>query len=150
MVFLFIVMKIKIIFETQTGTTQYVAELMQAEFAKFGHTTDIHSIKYDGSDPKVAGYDVLLFGGPTYEDGKLEQTMQVFIAKTTLDLSTYKVAVFGLGNSFYPQFCFSADILSKWVEKNNGTLVTPVLKIDGFPDNTKPIQEWVKKVAESL
>jgi flavodoxin len=143
-------MKIKIVFDTQTGTTQYVAEVMQKEFAQYGHSTDIHSVRYDGPDIKIDTYDAVLFGAPTYEDGKLEQTMQVFIARTTVDLSKYKVAVFGLGNSFYPQFCFSADILAAWVQKNNGTLVVPVLKIDGFPDKLQPIQEWVKQVAEQL
>jgi flavodoxin len=139
-----------LVFDTQTGTTQYVAEVMQNEFAQLGHTVDLHSVKYDGMDPKIEGYDAVLFGAPTYEDGKLEASMQVFTARTTLDLSKYKIAVFGLGNSFYPQFCFSADILQKWVEKNNGKVILPPLKIDGFPDKLQPIQEWVKQVAELL
>ena len=136
-------MKVKIIYETQTGTTQYVAEEMKKQFQKLGHEAVLHSVRYDGPNPEVEGFDALLFGAPTYEDGKLETTMRVFIARFSADLSKYKVAVFGLGNSSYPQFCTSAKILEEWVVSNKGTVAIPALKIDGFPDDLQPIQKWV-------
>jgi flavodoxin I len=136
-------MKIKIVYETQSGTTQYVAELMQKELQALGHQADIHSVRYDGMQPDFSGYDGLLFGSPTYEDGQMENSMKVFTARTTLDLSKFKIGVFGLGNSYYPQFCTAADLLVQWVEKNQGKALTAPLKIDGFPDDVAPIQKWV-------
>ncbi len=143
-------MKIKIIFETQTGTTQYVAEVMQKGLTAMGHQVDLHSVRYDGAEPHLENYDVVLFGAPTYEDGKIETTMRVFLTRFTPDLSKHKVAVFGLGNSMYPQFCIAADVLKEWVEQNHGVLITPLLRIDGFPDDLGPIQEWVKNVGAVL
>jgi flavodoxin I len=140
-------MKIKIIFDTQTGTTQYVAELMQKKLISLGHQADLHSIRVNGDSPSLDGYEAVLFGAPTYEDGKLETSMRVFITKFSADLSSYKVAVFGLGNSSYPQFCTSAKILEDFVIKNNGKPTQPALKIDGFPDDTKSIEEWVTTFA---
>jgi flavodoxin len=139
-------MKVKIVFETQTGTTQYVAEIIQKQLQAAGHTADLHSIKYQGQTPDFTGYDMVLFGAPTYEDGKLENTMRIYITKTTLDMSKMKVAVFGLGNSFYPLFCKSADALEEWVKKNNGAPLIPALRVDGFPDNLEPITSWTAQL----
>lgn len=139
-----------IIFETQNGTTQYVAEVMQKALKDLGHETKLHSVRSQGMEPDLAGVDLVLFGGPTYEDGKLESTMRVYVAKSKPDLSQKKIAVFGLGNSFYPQFCTSADILADWVKVNKGTLLIDPLKIDGFPDNLQPIQNWIKTLASKL
>ncbi len=143
-------MKILIVFETQNGTTQYVAEVMQQTFQEKGHEATLHSVRNQGMTPNFADYEVVLFGAPTYEDGKLENTMRVFTAKSSPDLSTKKVAVFGLGSSIYPQFCFSAQILADWVTKNKGSLVVEPLKIDGFPDDMTSIQNWVGEIVAKL
>ncbi|MBW7955305.1 flavodoxin family protein [Patescibacteria group bacterium] len=143
-------MKAVIIYETLTGTTQYVAEAMQTQLKELGHEVDLHSLRYQGNQPDLSQYELILFGAPTYEDGKLEQAMRVFIARCKEDLSKYKVAVFGLGNSSYPQFCTSAKILEEWVIKQNGKPLVPVLRIDGFPDDMSPIEEWIDSVHQAL
>ena len=143
-------MNILIVYETQNGTTQYVAETIQKQLQELGHTATLHSVRVQGMEPKLDQYDAVLFGAPTYEDGKLENTMRVYTAKTSTDFSQKKVAVFGLGNSFYPQFCTSASLLAEWVQKNKGVVLLDPLKIDGFPDNLEPIQTWVKQLAEKL
>jgi len=136
-------MNILIIYQTQNGTTQYVTEVIQKQLQDAGHQVSLHSVKMQGFELNMKDYDLILFGAPTYEDGKLENSMRVFVAKNSPDFSQKKVAVFGLGNKFYPQFCISADILAEWVRKNKGTLLVEPLKIDGFPDNLQPIQSWV-------
>ncbi len=143
-------MKILIVYETLTGTTQYVTEVMQAKLIELGHQVDLHSVRYQGQQPELSNYQVLLFGAPTYEDGKLEQGMRVFIAKCKENLSGYKVAVFGLGNSTYPLFCKSADILEEWVTQQQGRVVTPTLRIDGFPDDLSPIESWIVQLDQAL
>ena len=143
-------MNILIVYETQNGTTQYVAEIIQKQLQELGHQATLHSVRINGMDPPLANYDAVLFGAPTYEDGKLENTMRVYTAKSSPDFSQKKVAVFGLGNSFYPQFCTAATLLAEWVQKNKGTVLVDPLKIDGFPDNLEPIQTWVKLLAEKL
>ena len=143
-------MKIKIIYETQNGTTQYVTEIMQQELQKHGHEVDLHSVRAKGQNVDLAGYDVVLFGAPTYDDGKLETAMKVFITRFNDDLSKYKVAVFGLGNRTYPQFCTAATILEDWVKQKGGVPMVETLKIDGFPDNLQPIESWIAQIVEKL
>jgi flavodoxin I len=143
-------MKVVIVYETLTGTTQYVAEVMKDTLVEHGHTVDLHSVRYQGLEPKILDYDVILFGAPTYEDGKLEQGMRNFIARCKENLAAKKVAVFGLGNSTYPQFCVSAQILEDWVIKQSGTPLIPTLKVDGFPDDISPITTWIHQLDEAL
>jgi len=143
-------MNVLIIFETQNGTTQYVAEVMQKELSLLGHNVDLHSVKAKGADPSLEKYGAILFGAPTYEDGKLETAMKVFTVRFSKDLSQYKIGVFGLGNSTFPQFCFSAMILEEFVHKNHGELCVPLLKIDGFPDDLTHIESWIKQLSEKI
>ena len=139
-------MNIKIVFETQTGTTQYVAEVIRDNLQAAGHTVALHSVKYDGLQPSLEDFDVVLFGGPTYDDGKLEKNLREFITEYQPDLSNYKVAVFGLGNRTYPQFCVSANILEDWVKERGGVPVTEALRVDGFPDHLEKIKEYVDRL----
>jgi flavodoxin I len=143
-------MNIKIVFETQTGATQYVAEVIRDNLQAAGHTVALHSVKYDGQQPSLEGFDVLLFGGPTYDDGKLEKNLREFITNYQPDLSQYKVAVFGLGNRTYPQFCVSADILEDWVKERGGTPLTEALRVDGFPDHLEKIKEYVDRLLVAI
>ena|SRR5579859_1511338 len=143
-------MNIKIIYETQNGNTQYVAEVMQKQLAQIGHSVALHSAKYSGFQPDLANTQALLFGAPTYDDGYLEKTMRDMIAQFNPDLSNFKTAIFGLGNRIYPQFCKSADVLEEWVKKNNGTPAVSSLRIDNFPDDLTPIQQWVNQLQQSL
>jgi len=143
-------MNIKIVYETQTGTTEYVAQVIQAQLTAAGHIVTLHSIKYDGKTPNLDGIELVLFGGPTYDDGKLENFLNDFISEFHPDLSTFKVAVFGLGNHTYPQFCIAADILETWVKKCGGQLLVQTLKIDGFPDHLEKITTYVQSILQSI
>jgi|SRR5579859_1851003 len=143
-------MNIKIIYETQNGNTQYVAEVMQKILTQHGHEVSLHSPKYNGLQPDLTNTQALLFGAPTYDDGYLEKTMRDFITQFNPDLSQHKVAVFGLGNRIYPQFCKSADFLEEWVKKNNGVPVVSSLRIDNFPDDLSPIEQWIGQLHQTL
>lgn len=142
-------MRAIIVYNTQTGTTQYVAEILQSKLQEFGHQVDLHSVREQGSDLDFSSYQMVILASPTYDDGKLEQGMRVFITKCKADLSPLKMAVVGLGNTSYPQFCTAATILEEWVIQQKGHVQIPTLRIDGFPDDVTPIQDWVVELDKS-
>lgn len=143
-------MKIKIIYETMAGTTQYVAEILQRELTELGHQVTLHSLKYQGLAPDLTNLDLVLIGAPTYDDGLLEVTMRGWIKEFHPSFANLKLAVFGLGNRTYPQFCKAADLLEEWVKTNNGQLIIESLRIDHFPDDVQPIVEWAQKLNVAL
>lgn len=137
-------MKVKIIYSTQSGTTEYVAEVMQKHLSTLGHLADLHNVK-KAEALDLNGYDAILFGAPTYENGRLESGMQKFVTSFKSDFSKYKIGVFGLGNSMYPEFCTSAQILHDWVIQQHGKVTTSPLRVDGFPEDVTPLQHWVEE-----
>lgn len=139
-------MKIKIVYETQVGTTQFVAEVLQATLQEVGHEVDLHSIRQKGRQPKLEGYDMVLFGSPTYNEGRPEASVEQMIEEFHPDLSQIKVAVFSLGDKSYEAFCGSAEVLENWVKECKGTPVVPALKVDGYPQEVTGIQEWAKSL----
>ena len=143
-------MNIKIVYETQSGTTQYVAEVIESQLRAAGHQVTYHSVKDDGEQPDLTGIDLVLFGGPTYDDGQLERYLRGMVEHFSPDLSKVKVAVFGLGNSTYPHFCTAAQILEEWVAKYGGKLVTETMRVDGFPDDEVQITEFVQRLLAAV
>jgi len=137
-------MSILIIFGTVSGTTEYVATIIQRYLNEIGNQTDLYNV-FGSTQPSFTKYDTLLFGAPTYDEG-LEPSMMEFISQNTINLSKYKVAVFGLGDKIYPEFCTSVEILEKWIIKSSGKLSVLSLKIDGYPTETESIGRWVKQL----
>ncbi len=142
-------MKIKIIYETQVGTTKYVAEIIQKKLSTLGHEVDLHSLRTNGRQPDLTGYDAVLFGSPTYNSGQPEPTVSQFMNEFQNDLSPYKVAVFSLGDRSYPEFCGSAEILETWITGHGGNVSIPSLKIDGYPMDFSPILAWAEQFAQT-
>lgn len=140
-------MKIKIIYGSEGGTTHYVAGLIQKKLTELGHQVELHHTGMQSTSPDITGYDLLIFGSPTYYSGQLENKMGDMITTFAPDLSTYKVAVFSLGDSNYPHFCGSAEILESWIAHQNGKLSLPTLKINGYPSDTTEILQWVEKLS---
>lgn len=139
-------MKIKIIFGSEVGTTQYVAELMSKMLTDRGHEVDLHHVGLKGVQPVINDYEVLLFGSPTYYGGNLEQKMDKFVKEFKQSLGQFKIGIFSLGDSGYEHFCGSARILEDWVVNSGGKISLPTLKIDGYPHDTASIKQWVDEV----
>ena len=143
-------MNIAIIFATRMGTTKYVATTVQNLLQKTGHQVKLHNLNNDGLTPDLTGQGLLIFAAPTYESGEIETTMSEFMAGFSGDLSNYKLAVIGLGDSTFPKFCEAASVLENWLKSKGGSLLTANLKIDGYPHSTAQIETWVQELTSIL
>jgi len=135
-------MKTLIIYETQAGTTQYVATLIQQELLGLGQEAELHQVSVDGS-PNLDAYQTVIFGAPTYGHGNVDFKMADFLATFKPDLAGKNVAVFGLGESSYDVFCAAADILNQWVQTHGAKPLVSPLKIDGYPADIPVLKKWV-------
>lgn len=141
-------MKILILFSTMMGTTEAVVKIIQKNLIESGNLVDMRNV-YDSLQINLSEYDVLIFGTPTYNE-VLEINMEQYISQTAPDLSRHKIAIFGLGDKAYPQYCTSVDILEKWVIKNSGKLTVPSLRIDGYPRHAGFIDVWAEQINSSF
>ena len=92
--------KVGLFFGTQTGTTQDIAERIQAELGG-GSVVDLHDISgADASD--FEQYDCIIVGCPTWDIGELQSDWEGFYEDDLgkINFSGKKVAYFGAGDQY--------------------------------------------------
>jgi flavodoxin I len=107
----------------------------------------------DTNPEDLTKYDVLVLGSSTWDDGLLQQDFRDFVEGLEVDLTGKKLAIFGLGDSNYPDFCEAADILEETFTKLGGKTIVATLKIDGFPDeeeNEQKIKAWCQELSQKI
>ncbi len=142
--------KTLIVYGSTTGNTEMVAETI------LDHWDDDEIELQDVADTnpeELSNYENLILGSSTWDDGLLQQDFRDFVEDLDVDLSGKKLAIFGLGDSNYPEFCTAPDILEEVFTNLGGETIVPNLRIDGFPDeeeNEQKIEAWAKKLSEQL
>jgi flavodoxin I len=131
-----------ILYETQAGTTQFVASLLQKHLQALGHQITLHQVSVDGQ-PDLGQYQGLIVGAPTYHHGQIDFNMANFLEEFKPNLNQKTVGAFGLGDSMYDEYCTSADVLQEWLKSRGGKPKVQPLKIDGYPDDENVLQKWV-------
>ncbi len=140
--------KAVIIYGTTTGTTQEMAKIVEQQLLKNGF--DVVARNASNTDEKdIIGYDLIVLGCSTWGDGELQDDFIPFEEKLrSLDLSGKKAAVFGPGESMYPQFCKSVEVLEGTLKNGGAELVVEGLKVDvSKGDFTAKVGEWVKRLS---
>ncbi len=142
--------KVLIIYGSTTGNTEMVAEQIA------DHLEEHAPVTQDVADTKpedLLGYDLLVMGSSTWDDGLLQTDFREFADELKVDLSGKKIAVFGLGDSSYPAFCEAANLLEEMVESTGAELLLDSLKLDGFPDdeeNEEKIKTWCTNIMTKI
>ncbi len=142
--------KILIVYGSTTGNTEMVAE-------QIGDSLEQYKPKLqDVTDTKpedLTQADVLILGSSTWDDGLLQTDFREFAKDLKIDLSGKKLALFGLGDTNYPEFCAAAHTLEEIFTKLGGELLVETMKIDGFPDedaNQQKIDQWCEQVKSAI
>lgn len=142
-------MKIKIIFSTQGGTTEFVAGIIKDTMAIKGH--DVTVEKVSGiEETSINGFELVIFGSPTYDMGNIDPSMESWLQRNDLNLTGIQCAVFALGDSSFPHFCTAADKLEAWVINHHGVLVEDSLKLDSYTQQFSPTYAWVTTLVERV
>jgi flavodoxin I len=142
--------KILIVYGSTTGNTEMVAEEI-IDLLK-DHEVLLQDVA-DTNPEDLTKYDVLVLGSSTWDDGLLQQDFRDFVEGLEVDLTGKKLAIFGLGDSNYPDFCEAADILEETFTKLGGKTIVATLKIDGFPDeeeNEQKIKAWCQELSQKI
>ena len=127
-------MKIKLIYGSDTGNTEYVIEnnLLGIFESCFG----IESIPVNQVTPEDwNSHNFYILGIPTWQDGELQNDWEDYFDKfKTLDFTGKKVALFGLGDQigYGEWYCDGIGILAQVVEKNGGNIIGFTEKDDSY------------------
>ena len=123
--------KISIIFGSDTGATENVAELLVDKMKPL----EIDLLEVSNISPDdFLKYDIIIMGIPTWYIGELQSDWDYFFPKfKEIDFTGKKTAYFGLGDQLgYPDsFVDGVGILAKVVLKNGGE-VFGYWPVDGY------------------
>jgi flavodoxin I/flavodoxin II len=100
---------ILLVFGTDTGNTEEVAEKIQEQFSESGHVVEIIDVS-DCSAGRISEAEACIFGIPTWDFGGIQGDWEDFKEELeAAELSGKKVALYGLGDQFgYGDFFIDA------------------------------------------
>jgi flavodoxin I len=116
--------KIGLFFGTQTGNTETIADIIQAEFGGDG-VVNLHDIA-DASPDDFADYPCLIIGCPTWNIGELQSDWEGFFDDLDeIDFSGKQVAYFGAGDQvgYADNFQDAMGILAEKITSLGATTV---------------------------
>lgn len=130
------VANILLVYTSLTGNTEQVAELIHSFLLKKGHVVKVCSFDEGFLEPEdLIGYDGILFGTYTYEDGDLPYEVEDFSEDMEgLDLTGVPIAVFGSGDTFYRTFGQAIDTMADRFTELGASVLSERLKVDLDPD----------------
>lgn len=92
--------RVGIIFGTDTGNTEDVAEKIVSELENYGVIAEMFNVT-EASPELIAEYDLTIMGIPTWDFGGIQADWEDFEETLALtDLNGKMVALFGLGDQF--------------------------------------------------
>ncbi|WP_018247541.1 flavodoxin [Orenia marismortui] len=140
-------MKTIILYGSTTGSTESLAEsLASALDDKFEVLIkDVSKANVD----ELNNFDLILFGSSTWGSGELQDDFYDFYNNLDdIDLSGKKAGAFGVGDSAFPEFCRSVEVLEDKLKDLGAEIIIEGFKWDG--DITSEAEESIQSWAERL
>lgn len=147
-------MQVLIAYATYSSGTQTVSELLEKYLKEKGWEICRKNIR-DITPEMLSNYELVLFGSPSWlnnkKDGQPHEFFLQFMASMQgKSFSGSQFAVFGLGDTAYPNFCGAVHELEEFIKTLGGNLITESLRIDGYyfneEENTKMLYAWADRV----
>lgn len=151
-------MRIFVVYATYSNSTFLATKILETELVKAGHQVTLSLVAETAVD-QLGNFDLVIFTSPSWDNNGVQglphQDYDGFrekLAETTFP--GHKFAIMGLGDSTYTYFCGAVTHLEKMVEKMQGTLVLPSLKLDQFyiyeQERTQEIKDWATALSAKL
>ena len=143
-------MEITLIYGTETGNSESLAQDARAKLTKLGHQAKV--VDMEGMTvEQLKNAGTLLVITSTWGDGEPPtnaETLHQELKDSSEDLSEVSYAVFALGDEFYENFCQAGKDFDSFLERLKAQRLLPVVLSNGDHDDTFP--EWVDAIAEKL
>ncbi|AMA72860.1 MULTISPECIES: flavodoxin [Aneurinibacillus] len=123
-----------LVYASLSGNTEEIAELVAEGVKSQGVLVDIKSVvEINATD--LLDYDGFLLGAYTWGDGELpDEFLDFYDDMESLDLTGKKAAIFGSGDTSYPDFCAAVDILEERAKASGADVTLPGLKVELAPE----------------
>ncbi len=133
-----------ILYASQTGMTMDVAgnlaDRLRTQLPE--HQFETMSVRDVGLD-QLASYPKIILGASTWDHGNPAPDGEEFLANITIqkpDLSGISFALFGLGETAYPEFCGALPLIQEDLETRGATIYSEQFTIDGYPPEATMVE----------
>ncbi|MYL21442.1 flavodoxin [Halobacillus litoralis] len=144
--------RILIGFASMSGNTEEMADLIKERLEE---DHEIHMDELEEIEPGfLMDFDAVILGSYTWNDGDLPYEVEDFYEDLEdIDLTGKGIAVFGSGDTSYPQFCEAVHTFEERLTAVGGERMTGAWKVDMHPDNEEDIehlQRFTDEIMEHL
>lgn len=139
-------MKIGVFYASMSGNTEAIADLIVKELKEQNHEVELKDIVDMDSAADLLDYDMTYVGMYTWGDGEYpDECLDVTDELEQMDLQQYPFALFGSGDTAYPEFCGALDLLKDLIEAQGGVTVGEPLRIEfnPEPEDEEMIQQFI-------
>ncbi|MEA3489807.1 MAG: flavodoxin [Candidatus Omnitrophota bacterium] len=140
-----------IVYGSTTGNTEIMSQTVRKILSDSDMDVTEKEVRVV-SPEALNGYDVIIFGCSTWGAGELQDDFIPFEEKIRgIRLEGKKAAVFGPGDSMYPQFCRAVDVLEEDLKSCGADIIVDSLKIDGdVITQLNEVEKWATEIVAKI
>ncbi len=146
--------KVRIVYGSETGNTESIAEMVRDELKAKGHEVDCQSAGSVKAENLAEGYDCVLMGASAWGIDSLEMQGDFDELAEDFDkmgLEGKKCAAFASGDTSYEFYCGAVDFIEDKCKEVNATVIVEGLKLEGDAgDNKSDIASWAEDINKAL
>lgn len=145
---------VRIIFGSETGNTESIAEMVAEQIKAAGHNVACESAANVNAGGLAEGYDCVLMGVSIWGTDTIE--LQSDFAEyegefESMGLAGKKVAAFASGDSSFEFFCGGVDYIEEQFRACGAEIIEEGLRVEGDASGSKEdVIAWAESVLKSL
>lgn len=143
-------MKVAIVYTSVTGNTEELAERLYQSFLSESNRVHLYQME-DFPISELNQFDAIIIGTYTWGDGEIPREMwPLFDEFETCARKDVVTAVFGTGDSFYPNFCGAVDLFRDMLYVHTNLAAT--LKVELLPQerDERRCQKFIESIVKRI
>ncbi len=146
-------MRIGVYYASMSGNTEAIADIIAEELKEQQQEVALEEIVNMASASELLNYDLTIIGMYTWGDGEYpDECLDITDELEELELEGHPFAIFGSGDTSYPEFCGSLNQLKELLEQQGGVVLHEPLRVEfnPEPEDEEDIRAFVSKVLSEL
>ena len=147
-------MNVLIVYGSETGNTESLAESMGERIRAAGHSVKVLNAADAVAEGLCSGYDAVLFGCSAWGTDEVElqgDFNTLFEEFDSIDVQGKKAACFASGDSSFEHFCGAVDVIGGKLTALGAVIMEDGLRVEGdYSGNKEDVDAWTDRIIAAL